>query len=179
MAQGDESALATLFTQWSERVHTVAFWILQDRDDAEDVVEETFWQVWRTAEQYNASRSSGPTWLMMIARSRALDRLRAQRRRAKWTASAATTSTLGEEIAARSSGVPDTMESKRNAEVARALRELPKDQREAVELALLGGLSHSEIAARTSQPLGTVKTRIRLAMVKLRERLWSLGETLE
>jgi len=179
MAAGDESALATLFTQWADRVNTVAFWMLQDHDEAEDVVEETFWQAWRNADQFDARRSSGSTWLMMIARSRALDRLRSQRRRTDWTASASTTSTLREQIAARSSGAPDSGGSKRSAELARALEELPPDQREVVELAFLGGFSHSEIAAKTSQPLGTVKTRIRLAMGKLRERLLSLREALD
>src|SRR5215210_5063171 len=90
MADGDESALAALYDRWVDRVHTVAFWILKDRDEAEDVVEETFWQVWRTAARYDFARSAGSTWLMLIARSRALDRLRAQRRRADWTAAPST-----------------------------------------------------------------------------------------
>src|SRR4051812_11898211 len=81
MADGDESALASLYDRWSDRVHTIAFWMLQDADDAEDVVEETFWQAWRTAGQFDVRRASPMTWLTMIARSRALDRLRAQRRR--------------------------------------------------------------------------------------------------
>src|SRR6476661_7993596 len=82
MADGDEAALGVLYDRWADRVHTVAFWILKDTDEAEDVVEETFWQVWRSAARYDARRSSGATWLILIARSRALDRLRAQRRRA-------------------------------------------------------------------------------------------------
>ena len=86
MADGDEAALGALYDLWSERVHTLAFWILKDADDAEDVVEETFWQIWRTADRYQGGRSAGSTWIMMIARSRALDRLRARKRRADWTA---------------------------------------------------------------------------------------------
>src|SRR3954466_7360209 len=89
MADGDESALASLYDRWSDRVHTIAFWMLKDADDAEDVVEETFWQAWRTAGHFAVRRASPATWLTMIARSRALDRLRAKRRRIERTAIAA------------------------------------------------------------------------------------------
>lgn len=171
MADGDESALATLYDQWGDYVHTTASWILNDRDEAEDVVEETFWQVWRSASQYDKRLASGMTWLMMIARSRSLDRLRSLRRRAEWAAAPSTTAALLDQVSARSSGGPDLADPRRGAELASALGALPPEQRQAIELAFLGGLSHSEIAARTSQPLGTVKTRIRLAMEKLRERL--------
>ena len=78
LADGDEAALVSLYDLWSERVHALALWILKDADDAEDVVEETFWQIWRTAGGYQGQRSAGSTWIMMIARSRALDRLRAR-----------------------------------------------------------------------------------------------------
>src|SRR5919107_2785662 len=64
MAAGDESALAALYDEWGERVHTLAFWILRDADEAEDVVEETFWQAWKTAKQYENQRGGGPAWLM-------------------------------------------------------------------------------------------------------------------
>src|SRR5215213_1898431 len=94
MGDGDESALATLYDRWSNRVHSIAFWILDDRDDAEDVVEETFWQAWRTAADFVSGRSAPSTWLLMIARSRALDRLRARRRRSQRTAEAAASSVL-------------------------------------------------------------------------------------
>ena len=178
MADGDESALAELYDQWTERVHTLAFWILQDADEAEDVVEETFWQAWRTAGRYDGRRAAGATWLMMIARSRALDRLRSRRRRAAWTAAPATAIALRDEAITARTGVPDGgLDSvERQARLVSALGTLPPEQREAVELAFLGGLSHAEIAAQTSQPLGTVKTRVRLAMQKLREGLASLRE---
>src|ERR687897_170113 len=94
MADRDEAALGALYDVWSGRVHALALWILKDADDAEDVVEETFWQIWRTADRYQGGRSAGSTWIMMIARSRALDRLRARKRRADWTSSPATVSAL-------------------------------------------------------------------------------------
>ena len=173
MAEGDESALATLYDEWGERVHTAAFWILRDPDEAEDVVEETFWQAWQSAGQYDGRRGAGATWLMMICRSRAIDRLRSRRRRADWIAAPATTGALLDEALTQQTEAPDARPEviERGSVLAAALRTLPSDQREALELAYFGGLSHGEIAAQTGQPLGTVKTRIRLAMQKLRERL--------
>ena len=158
IADGDESALTALYDQWSGRVHTIAFWILKDLDDAEDVVEETFWQVWRTAGQFDRARASAAAWLSMIARSRALDRLRARRRRLERTAEASRDMTEAVE--------PEPVET--TPLLAQALEALPLEQREALRLAFFDGLSHAEIAARTAQPLGTIKTRIRLAMEKLR-----------
>jgi RNA polymerase sigma-70 factor (ECF subfamily) len=175
MAAGDESALATLYDEWSGRVHTLAFWILRDDDDAEDVVEEIFWQAWKSADRYENQRAAGATWLMMIARSRAIDRLRHRRRRADWLAAPATTGMLLEQ----NPGQADESSSEvaeRRAVLSSAMGSLPAEQREALELAYFGGLSHAEIAAQVSQPLGTVKTRIRLAMQKLRERLSFLQE---
>ncbi len=139
-------------------MHTIAYWILKDSDDAEDVVEETFWQVWRTAGQFDRGRASAAAWLSMIARSRALDRLRAQRRQLERTAEG-------------SRGLTDAVEPEpveTTSRLAQALDALPPEQREALQLAFFAGLSHAEIAARTAQPLGTIKTRIRLAMEKLR-----------
>jgi RNA polymerase sigma-70 factor (ECF subfamily) len=177
MADGDEAALAALYDRWVGRVHTLAFWILKDADEAEDVVEETFWQAWRTAARYDGVRSAGSTWLVMIARSRALDRLRAQRRRADWTSAPGTAGTL---LDMASPGERDptarTEEGEHSAVLAEAIGALPSEQRQVLELAFFGGLSHSEIAARTAQPLGTVKTRIRLAMDKLRQRLGFLRD---
>ena len=179
MADGDEAALGALYDQWSERVHTLALWILKDADEAEDVVEETFWQLWRTAGRYDGKRAAGSTWVMMIARSRALDRLRSRRRRADWIAAPATVNALSEQTGAPPSEAPgaELDNGYRHARLASALRALPAEQRTAVELAYFEGLSHGEIADRTSQPLGTVKTRIRLGMQKLRQGLQSLRET--
>lgn len=170
--------MAALYDQWAERVHTIAFWILQDADEAEDVVEDTFWQAWRTASRFDARRGAGSTWLMMIARSRALDRLRAHRRWADWTAAPGNTSVLLEKTAAVSVEIPDahSERTERQAALATALDGLPPEQRRAVEMAFFGGLSHSEIAEQMAEPLGTVKTRIRLAMQKLRQRLAFLRE---
>jgi RNA polymerase sigma-70 factor (ECF subfamily) len=179
VATGDEAALGFLYDQWAERVHALAFWMLNDADEAEDVVEETFWQVWRTAARYDGTRSSASTWLMMIARSRALDRLRGRRRRADWRAAPATLKALQDQVGNAPPEIPGLAleRAEQQHQVAVALNALPPDQRSALELAYFEGLSHGEIAERTSVPLGTVKTRIRLAMQKLRQGLDSLRET--
>src|SRR5688572_6344243 len=171
VAAGDEAALGSLYDGWAERVHALAFWVLNDADEAEDVVEETFWQVWRTAARYDGTRSSASTWLMMIARSRALDRLRGRRRRADWTAAPGTVSALQDQVGNAPAEMPGLAleRAEQQHQVAVALNALPPDQRSALELAYFEGLSHGEIAERTSLPLGTVKTRIRLAMQKLRQ----------
>lgn len=178
MADGDEAALGTLYDQWSERVHTLALWILKDPDEAEDVVEETFWQLWRTAGRYDGKRSAGSTWVMMIARSRALDRLRSRKRRADWTAAPGTVYALLDQTGPAPPGAPETEMDRADGhlELSSAMSALPAEQRLALELAYFEGLSHGEIAERTSQPLGTVKTRIRLAMQKLRLGLGPLRE---
>ena len=177
MADGDESALAALYDGWAERIHTVAFWILKDPDEAEDVVEETFWQAWRMASRYDSQRGAGSTWLIMIARSRALDRLRVRRRWEDWSATTGNAGMLLEKTAV-SAEIPDAHSERmeRQAALAGALDGLPPEQRQVVELAFFDGLSHSEIADQIAQPLGTVKTRIRLAMQKLRQRLGFLRE---
>jgi RNA polymerase sigma-70 factor, ECF subfamily len=171
MADGDESALAQLYDRLSHRVHTVAYWILKDADDAEDVVEETFWQAWRHAGEFNRDRAAASTWILMMARTRALDLLRSRRRRTERTAQAAA-STLIESLEGgsnASSQQPELIELDRG--LSQALSALPLEQRQALELAFFSGLTHGEIADRTNQPLGTIKTRIRLAMEKLRQRL--------
>jgi RNA polymerase sigma-70 factor (ECF subfamily) len=176
MAAGEEAALAALYDRWSTLVHSVAVHVLADADDAAEVVEEVFWQAWRQARDYREGRGAVSTWLAMIARSRALDRVRS-RRRFRETEAPAAPSVLAA-VPADPDGDPlrGAEASERSAIVARALRALPADQRETVELAYFRGMSQTEIAAYTGQPLGTVKTRVRLAFQKLRDGLSVLRE---
>jgi len=171
MAAGDEAALSTLYDLWSERVHSIAYWILKDPDEADDVVEETFWQAWRTADRYDRERSAASTWLMVMARSRALDRLRSRRRRTDWSSAPLTLSRLRDEAEPVDHSGRQLELADEKSLLASVLPSLPADQRAALEMAYFEGLTHGEIAQRTSQPLGTVKTRIRLAMQKLRQAL--------
>ena len=172
MSGGDEGALATLYDRWSDRVHSLAVHLLRDARDAEDIVEETFWQAWRGASRYDAARGNVGTWLLTICRSRALDRLRSRRRRPEETSL-----DDAEAAAARQPEAIDAMVTMETGRIVRAaLAELPLEQRQALELAYFRGLSQSEIAEKTGQPLGTIKTRVRLAMAKLRDTLGSLQE---
>lgn len=175
MAHGDEQALGTLYDRWQPLVHGVVSRIVRQPDDVADVVEEAFWQAWRQAARYDPARGGVQTWLLTIARSRALDRVRASRRLREEPLIGES----GEEVVLRvADGDPlmDAQSSERRRVVIEALEELPAEQREAIELAYFGGLSQSEIATRTRQPLGTVKTRMRLAMQKLRGSLKVLRE---
>jgi RNA polymerase sigma-70 factor (ECF subfamily) len=170
MAAGDESALGLLYDRWSPLLHSVARRIVADPDDAEEVLEEAFWQAWRQAARYEEGRGGVSTWLTMIVRSRALDRVRARGRlrEERWE-------NIPEPIAGDADGAvsPDAAaeQDEQRRLIAAAVAQLPPDQRETVELAYFRGMSQSEIAAKLGQPLGTVKTRARLALQKLRESL--------
>lgn len=169
MCDADETALGALYDRWVRSLYSLVFHLLKDADEAEDVVEETFWQAWRKASAYEPSRGAVSTWLLTIGRRKALDRLRAKGRRREEPL------TGSNAFADLASSAPDPSQavegSERRTRVRAALRELPEEQREVLELGYFQGLSQTEIADATGQPLGTVKTRMRLAMQKLREPL--------
>ena len=163
---GDEAAFAAVFDGWSGAVFRLAARILGNDADAEEVVEETFWQLWRNRESFDVRRGGMTTWVLTIARSRALDRHRAVGRRRE---NDSHTSGLDRMPAAPAPDAAEVDETRRL--VRAALDELAREQREVLELAYFDGLSQTEIAERTAQPLGTVKTRVRLGLAKLRDRL--------
>jgi RNA polymerase sigma-70 factor (ECF subfamily) len=170
MAAGEEQALGALYDRWYAVVHGVVSRVLRQPDDVEDVVEETFWQAWRQASRFDATRGAVQTWLLTIARSRALDRVRSVRRRREDPLEGDDGQPVVQQTAEGDPGL-DAEASERRRIVVTALSGLPAEQREALELGYFGGLSQTEIAERTGQPLGTVKTRMRLAMQKLRGQL--------
>ena len=174
MAAGDDQALGTLYDRWNAVVHGVVARVLRQPDDIEDIVEETFWQAWRQASRFEPARGAVQTWLLTIARSRALDRLRALRRRRESPLEGDDGEVVVQQVAASDPGL-DAEDAERRRIVTEALSQLPAEQREALELGYYGGLSQSEIAERTGQPLGTVKTRMRLALQKLRSQLQILS----
>jgi RNA polymerase sigma-70 factor (ECF subfamily) len=183
MAAGDEQALGAFYDRWRDQVYGLVLHVVREPADAEDVMEEVFWQAWRQAERFDALRAGVGTWLLTIARSRALDRRRALNRSREEAEPAPDEGRRAEYergVAEAVQDVPGPAEAAEGAErralVAAALGTLPAEQRQALELAYFGGLSQSEIAERTGQPLGTVKTRMRLAMVKMREKLAVLRE---
>ena len=170
MAAGDDQALGVLYDRWQGVVHGVVSRMLRQPDDVEDVVEETFWQAWRQASRFDRTRGAVQTWLLTIARSRALDRVRALRRRREEPLEGDDGQVVVQQAAEGDPGL-DAEASERRTIVVAALSGLPPEQREALELGYFGGLSQTEIAERTGQPLGTVKTRMRLALQKLRSQL--------
>ncbi|MDZ4673994.1 MAG: sigma-70 family RNA polymerase sigma factor [Gemmatimonadota bacterium] len=172
MARGEDAALAGLYDRWASLVLATAMRLTRDQSDAEEIVVEAFAQAWKSADRFDASRGSVPAWLSTMARSRALDLVRARGRRSRLEE--ASVATVG---APRSTGegpsAPDApvLTRERQRAVAEALGALPDPQRQAIELAYFGGLSQSEIATQLGEPLGTIKTRVRLAMAKLRDTL--------
>lgn len=174
MAAGDERALGELYDRLGGLVYSLAFQILGDAADAEEAVSDAFVQAWSSAASFDPARASVAGWLSMITRTRALDRLRARRRRMTVAERAAAEDEQGFATPVASLGpAPDStaQSTEMKTTVAAALAQLPPAQRQALELAFFAGLSHSEIAQQLDEPLGTVKTRIRAALDKLRVSL--------
>ena len=170
VADQDERAMAELYDSTSRLVYGLVLRIVADPATAEEVLMDVYMQAWRQSDRYDQQRGAPLAWLTTIARSRALDRVRAgsQERRRSESLDAAIheASEVGADEA--------TFAGEVSAQVRKALEVLSDEQREVIELAYYGGLSHSEIALELGQPLGTVKTRTRLGMIKLRETLGPL-----
>lgn len=160
--------MAELYDRHARPIYSLALRILGDATEAEDIVQEVFSQAWKQAARYSASRGAVAAWLMTLARSRAIDRLRAKRAR---PGDVSDERVAGQLVDAGPPADSLVLSSEQVARVRAALDELPLLQRAAIELAYYEGLTHAEIADRLEQPLGTVKTRIRLAMLKLRDVL--------
>jgi RNA polymerase sigma-70 factor, ECF subfamily len=171
MKQGDEKALGALYDRWSDEVYSYVLRIVRQEQEGEEVVEDTFWQAWRHAERFDSSRGTVGGWLLTIARSRALDRCRS-RDRATPTTGHLTVRDIDSLVAG--SGALDIEQVERRDLILDALKKLPEEQRKVVEMTYFSGLSQSEIAQGTGQPLGTVKARTRLALEKLRKHLFVL-----
>ena len=173
MAAGDERALGELYDRHGSTVYALARAIVGERADTEEVVADAFDQAWRTAGQFDPARGSVTAWLATITRTRALDLVRARGRRSKILARAAQESDAGVAAPLAASDAPDRDVERQEARqlVKQSLGKLPEPQRRVIELAYFGGLSHSEIAAELKEPLGTVKTRLRAGMEKLRDAL--------
>jgi RNA polymerase sigma-70 factor (ECF subfamily) len=168
VARGDQAAFAELYDRHSRLVFSLALRVLQDRADAEDVVQEVFAQVWSQARRYDATRGAVAAWLLVLTRSRAIDRLRAKRSRPEAAGEAAAAESVVDLSLAQDL---ELLSAEQVARLRRALEELTAAQRTALELAYYEGLTHVEVAARLAEPLGTVKTRIRQAVIRLRESL--------
>lgn len=167
---GEQSALESLYDETSSYVYGVALGILRDPADADEVTLDVYSQVWRSAAVYSAQRGSVLAWLLTLARSRAIDRLRSRSSRNRRE------EVIGDDAPAVFCAGGDSPEqsaahAQMGSRVRLALDALPAEQRQLVELAYFHGMSHAELASHLGQPLGTVKTRIRMGMMKLKLEL--------
>lgn len=157
---GDQNAMAELYDRYSSVVYAVALRVLGDTGAAEDVLQEIFLQLWRNPGAFDAARGSLGAWLAVIARNRAIDALRKRRPETD----------IEDVVISVAPDLASEAERSRAAEKVRGvLRAMPAPQRSALEMAYFEGLSHSEIAAKTGEPLGTIKTRIRAGLMVLRK----------
>ena len=166
----DESALAALYDESSALAYTVALRVLQDEADASEVVVDVYKQIWDAAARFDEQRGSAAAWIILLARSRAMDRRRFRSAQVRSAARVAVDE-VGDIASPHPSPEKEAIASQSSRSVILALAEVPVEQRKVLELSFFAGLSHSEIADQLGEPLGTVKTRIRLAVNKLRELL--------
>ena len=160
VVRGDERAMAVLFDRYSKIVYSVALRVLRDTASAEDVMQEIFMQIWRNPNSFVAAKGSLGGWLAVVARNRSIDMLRRKR----------PSEQVEEMNLASACNLADEAERSLLMERARAaVKLLPTEQRKTLEMAFYDGLTHSEIAEMTGDPLGTVKTRIRSALLTLRK----------
>ena len=172
IAARDEAALALLYDRYRVVVFGLLMRILNNREEAEDVLQDVFLQVWRKADDFDETRGRPFTWLVTLARSRGIDRLRSLATRERITEAGA--KEVSEEIPDAAS---DTFKSEQRGLVNSALAQLPEEQKRPLMLAYFEGLTQSEIATNLGAPLGTVKTRMRSGLTKLRELLAGQGES--
>ncbi len=161
VVQRDETALATLYDRYSRLVYSVAKRVVIDPSIAEEVVQDIFYQLWRNASTFDSARGSLSGWLLVSARNRAIDRLR----RRRGTEEELSVNTVGTTPNLETAAAQNQM----MAQVNKFIGELPSAQRTALELAYFEGLTHTEIAQKTGEPLGTIKTRLRAAIETLKK----------
>ncbi|MDN5941408.1 MAG: sigma-70 family RNA polymerase sigma factor [Nitrospira sp.] len=175
VVKGDQQAFSQLYDHSSTLLFTLAVRMLGSREEAAELLQDVYLEVWRKVSRYDVGRGTPVAWLITLTKSRAIDRLRARTSRGY----RATDSLQGETTTQVADPGPSPLETQADQElrtaVGAAVAGLPQSQQQAIELAYYEGLSHTEIAARLNQPLGTVKTRIKLGMSKLRESLQQWG----
>lgn len=172
IAAHDEAALAQLYDRYRVILFGLLMRILNNREEAEDVLQEVFLQVWRKAADFDENRGRPFTWLVTLGRSRGIDRLRTLAVRERVAEAGAR-----EAIEEISDAANDAFRSEQRGLVNDALAQLPDEQKRPLMLAYFDGLTQSEIATRLGAPLGTVKTRMRTGLIKLREQLAGKGES--
>ncbi|TFD76955.1 sigma-70 family RNA polymerase sigma factor [Cryobacterium sp. Hh4] len=167
VARGDEAAFGDLYDQMAPRVLGLVKRLLVDHAQSEEVTQEIFLEIWQSASRYEAQRGGASTWILTMAHRRAVDRIRSSQ------AGRDRDTKIGiRDLAVEYDNVSETVETRIEHErVEKAMSRLTELQRQAISLAYYGGLSHSEVAERLHIPLGTVKTRLRDGMIRLRDEL--------
>lgn len=167
IASNDERAFRTLYQRFAPALHGMAFRIMNDAGEAEEVLQEGFTYIWRKAATFDPSRSSAFAWAVMIVRNKAIDKLRVRQRGERLREKVAGQADLAAVSDEQSAHQPALRE--RSELVRSALEQIGTDQRQALELAFFGGLTHAQIAEHLEVPLGTVKARIRRGLLKMRD----------
>ena len=172
LRERDMASLEALYARYGGYVYALALRMLGRSEEAEEVVQDVFWQLWKNESQYDPARAAFRTWLFAITRSRCLDRLRRHRRHV--TSELPPASGLG---SASSDPEQEAILAERQKHVVEAFQALPEPQRRVLAMGFFSGLTHREIAARLGEPLGTVKSRIKMGMDKLKDSLRSFEES--
>jgi RNA polymerase sigma-70 factor (ECF subfamily) len=167
VSQGDREAFASLYDRYASALFPLAVRIMNDYHEAEEVLQDVFVQVWQFAQSFDARRGSMLSWLVTLTRSRALDRLRALRARGWPSPESPSPDVTGDSF----DPLDEALVNEERRRVRGALGSIPLEQRTVIELAYFEGLTQAEIADRLCEPLGTIKTRMRLGMRKLKELL--------
>jgi len=170
IAAGDQAALGELYDRFSRPLFSVALRVLNDTTEAEDVLHDVFVTIWDKARDFEASRGHAFSWALTLTRNRAIDRVRSRKRRSEILTQAVPADLGYDEAADAKLDSSHTLWIKEKASAVRsAVATLPADQRQALELAYFGGLTQQQIAEKLAEPLGTIKARIRRALLKLRD----------
>jgi RNA polymerase sigma-70 factor (ECF subfamily) len=172
VSRGDQLAFSDLYDRLSQPLFSMILQMLGDRAEAEDALQDATLQIWRRAPTYNPAQSSVFSWAVMLTRSRVIDRLRARGRRARLISDAEPNEEAAGSVASEAENAAESLTKSDEAARARAaLLKLPRDQRQAIELAFFSEMTHLQIAEQSGEPLGTVKARIRRGLLKMRDNL--------
>jgi RNA polymerase sigma-70 factor (ECF subfamily) len=175
VVKGDQQAFSQLYDHSSTLLFTLAVKILGNREEAAELLQDVYLEVWRKVSRYDVGRGTPVAWLVTLTKSRAIDRLRARAARGYRTTNSLEAGTAMQVADPSPSPLETQADQELRIAVGTAVAGLPQAQQQAIELAYYEGLSHAEIAQRLNQPLGTVKTRIKLGMSKLRDGLQQWG----
>jgi RNA polymerase sigma-70 factor (ECF subfamily) len=169
IAAGDREAFGALYDRYSKPLYAFALRVLGNASDAEDVLQEVFVQIWEKAGQFNEAEGRPFSWAAAMTRNKSIDRLRSQQRRNRLVEEATESAVADPAATTTSTGIG--LGADETTRIRSAVGTLPEDQRRAIEMAFFSGLTHHEIAEKLSEPLGTIKARIRRGMLRLRDAL--------